>query len=407
MLSGGYSIGAVSKGEEEVKELVRRLAVIFDNVPFISRERYKARYFLDVLSMQISLTDQKTGLTSVFKGFTSNQSAGVSFTFNLIFLDEWAVQAFAREIWGYIFPTVNRPTGGKVIGISTNERGTLFEDMWQQDDNGFNHIFIPWNADPRRTKEWYQSTLKAIGKDKMAMFYPSTAEEAMSVPGGAYFDEFDEEVHVSNSQPRSSNIRWIFAMDYGRDMFSGGLFWIEDGGYARLHREINIPGLSVSAAAEKAIELCKVATDKIYMFLAPPDLWHRAQETGLSTYDIFLQNGITLTKAQNGFEAGCYDLHEWLRPRERQSDQTEEYYNTAFLTIDPSCTTTIYSLKSIQKDKNNPNRYAPEPHKLTHSNDMLRYFVAGRPRPLKHTEDKPKKLIDILVKKGARRNVWS
>ena len=65
----------------------------------------------------------------------------------MLILDEWAFQTNAREIWLSTYPTINRPTGGKVIGLSTIERGTLFEELYTESNN-FNKIFLPWNADP-------------------------------------------------------------------------------------------------------------------------------------------------------------------------------------------------------------------------------------------------------------------
>ena len=70
---------------------------------------------------------------------------------------------------GCCLPDINRPTGGKVIGISTGRRGTLFEQIWNDAHweyggekgagrNMFKGIFLPWHVDPRRTREWYEQT---------------------------------------------------------------------------------------------------------------------------------------------------------------------------------------------------------------------------------------------------------
>ena len=100
---------------------------------------------------------------SIMKGFPSSPSAARSFTADLLIFDEWAFQQFAREIWTSAFPVINRPNGGKVIGLSTIERGSLFEEIFTDPDNGFNKIFIPWYADPRRDEKWYEDTKRALG----------------------------------------------------------------------------------------------------------------------------------------------------------------------------------------------------------------------------------------------------
>jgi len=63
------------------------------------------------------------GEPSTFKAETSGPDSGRSFTANLVILDEWAFQQFAEEIWAASYPTINRPTGGQVIGLSTNKIG--------------------------------------------------------------------------------------------------------------------------------------------------------------------------------------------------------------------------------------------------------------------------------------------
>ena len=72
----------------------------------------------------------------------------VLFTANLIILDEWAFQQYAEEIWTSGFPTVNRPGGGQVIGLSTMRLGTLFARLWQEGD-AFHRIFLPWDTETR------------------------------------------------------------------------------------------------------------------------------------------------------------------------------------------------------------------------------------------------------------------
>ena len=106
---------------------------------------------------------------------------GRSFTADLIVIDEWAFQQFAREIWASAFPVVNRPEGGRVIGLSTIKRGTLFEEIFTGRGNGFHKLFLPWSADPRRDKAWYRRTLAALGRDRTLQEYPASVEEALTV----------------------------------------------------------------------------------------------------------------------------------------------------------------------------------------------------------------------------------
>ena len=108
------------------------------------------------------------------------------------------------------------PTGGKVIGLSTIERGTLFEELYTN-DNGFTKIFLPWYADPRRDSAWYDRTKQDMG-DLIMQEYPATIDEALTIPGGSYFPEFERFMYTRAS--RSRTMLNMFRMDYGLDMFA-------------------------------------------------------------------------------------------------------------------------------------------------------------------------------------------
>ena len=120
MLSPGKTIVGLSRTEEEAKELVRRLKVIFTYMPELVADKdylpegWKGMVFDGTaLTVKMIFPD---GQESKFQAFPSSPGVGRSFTVNLIILDEWAFQQFAREIWQAGFPTINRPSGGKVIG---------------------------------------------------------------------------------------------------------------------------------------------------------------------------------------------------------------------------------------------------------------------------------------------------
>lgn len=122
----GHTVVALSKTEDDAKELVRRMSVILDNQPEILHAgglKYTST------TSTIIITDGGGRLKSTFKAFPASPAAGRSFTGNILLLDEWAFQEAADEIWTSAYPTINRPTGGKVIGLSTIKKGTLFESL--------------------------------------------------------------------------------------------------------------------------------------------------------------------------------------------------------------------------------------------------------------------------------------
>lgn len=379
----GRTVIMLSRTEEEAKELIRRLAVIFRYMPLIAEYNnippgwdgpvFKAT----ALQLEILFPD---GPVSVAKAFPSSPGAVRSFTADLLIFDEWAFQQFAREIWTSAYPSINRPTGGRFIGISTIERGSLFEEIFTDPDNGFNKIFIPWSADPRRDEEWYETSKRALG-DKMTQEYPATIEEALEVPGGAYFPEVTHKTHVTTKFPEG-NVRNYVCIDYGLDMFSAHWVAVDEKGKGLVYREYDSPDKTIGQACDILQDLSK--DEEIELWLAPPDLWNRSQVTGKSRALTFAEYGINLTKTLNKLEDGCAAMKEWLRPIGDDNKASLQFLDGA--------TPNLYRcLQKIQKDKHRPNVYAKEPHDLTHDVDSLRCFCVYWTAPASPSKGKADK----------------
>ena len=373
----GRTVIALSQKEDDAKELIRRIGqVILRNMPELVAEDKAVQRGWDGPVFSCNALEIKirypSGMTSVITGMPSSPGAGRSWTANLIILDEWAFQPFAEEIWKSGFPTVNRPTGGQVIGLSTIERGSFFEQVFTDPDNGFNKIFIPWYADPRRDQEWYDRTKQAMG-DAITQEYPASIEEALTVPGGAFFPEVNARNTVSKVRldAETGNVVRYVCIDYGLDMFSAHWVMVNSRGEAQVYKEFDSPNKTITEAAGILKAMCLDET--IHSYLAPPDLWSRRQETGKSAADIFAENEINLTKTNNDMLNGCLSMKEWLRPRPNPLKDGE--VEKSKLTILEGEAPNLYKcLQKIQKDKNKPNIYAKQPHDLTHDVDSLRCF---------------------------------
>lgn len=366
LLKAGTTVIGLSRTEEEAKELIRRMAVILRYAKALIAEKgaepqgWKDAWFeFTALELRIH---HPNAPDSVFKCFPSSPNAARSFTANLIIFDEWAFQPFAEEIFTSGFPTINSPTGGQVVGLSTIERGSFFEKIFTDPDNKFNKIFIPWYADPRRDEQWYEDTRRTIG-DQITREYPASIEEALTVPGGSFFPEVKRDTHISLEEFHGLYRNYV-CIDYGLDMFSAHWIHVNEKGFAQVYREYDKPNLTIG-------EACAVLKDyesgeKIDLYLAPPDLWNRSQESGKSRALLFNEHGISLTKTSKDFPAGCASMKEWLR-----SERGEQ----AKLTILDGKAPNLYRcLQKIQKDKKRENVYAKDPHDLTHDPDSLRCF---------------------------------
>jgi hypothetical protein len=353
MLTPGKLVIALSRTEEEAKELVRRLGVIFSAIPELN---------VKVKPTAMDLTVSWDDGISTFKAFPSASGAARSFTANLLILDEWAFQAAAEQIWMSTFPTINRPTGGQVIGLSTIDRGTLFEKIFieaTEGKNGFCPIFLPWDADPRRGADWHSKTMAALG-DLITQEYPATIAEALTIPGGSFFPEFRRHIHIKPPIIDTAGYRRYICLDYGLDMLSVLWVMVDREHRARVYREHHASNIIIPEACKIIRRL--TGNEAIDLTLAPPDLWNRDQVHGKSRALFFQEGGVPLTQTSNDVDAGCAAIKQWLSG------------DNPALTFDDGIVTVTAHITKIQRDKNKPNRYAKEPHILTHAVDALRCF---------------------------------
>lgn len=207
---------------------------------------------------------------------------------------------------------------------------------------------------------------------------------------GQYFTEFKREIHVLEPFGIPAHWRRYFAMDYGLDMLAGYWIAVDPAGRAYVYREVYESGLIISQAAKRILKM--TPTDEtIHAYFAPPDLWNRRQDTGRSAAEIFWQEGVLLTKAQNNRVQGWMNLKEWLRPTRDEAGEM-----TAGMRIFKNCSNLIRCLPALQHDEKDPNDVADIPHELTHAPDAIRYFVAGRPMPgeVPRTADDEEEEID-------------
>jgi hypothetical protein len=369
----GRSVIGLSKSETEAKELIRRAVLILRNMRFFVREKNDrgswdwAWFEYNALSVTVHFPGKSD---SVFQCFASGENAARSFTADLLIFDEWAFQQFDRSIWAAALPVVNRPLSGQVIGVSTIQRGSLFEELYTTPDNGFFKIFIPWYADPTRTQEWYDNTLKLSGKAAMWAEYPETVEQALDVPGGRFFEEVSDSSILSDERLKQNTVCYV-SMDYGLDMLAA--YWIlrdRFGNSQIIHEECE-SNLIISAAADRILRVTEELVEreeieKVEQYLAPPDLWNRSQETGKSRAILFSECGLNLTKVNNDLKAGCLAIKENTAHGEGMKGKLTIYRNCA-----PNL---LNSFKKIQRDEKKPDVYAKDPHELTHSIDGIRYY---------------------------------
>lgn len=188
---------------------------------------------------------------------------------------------------------------------------------------------------------------------------------------GQYFGEFSAELHVcAPPDPIPDWWKRYLAIDYGLDMLAALWIALAPDGTAWVYRELYQSGLIISEAAER-MRKAEPEEEPIAQRLAPPDLFHRRQETGRSAVDLFADAGLYFERAMGERVAGWYAVKEYLRPFD-----DEQGIRTAKLKISPVCKNLIRTLPALSADPANPNDTANAPHELTHAPDALRYFAA-------------------------------
>ena len=118
---------------------------------------------------------------SRIKSFAATEDAGSSFTASLTIIDEFAKMRYADALYTSVKPTI--ADGGKMIIISTAKgEGNPFHKLWEAAEkhtNSFTPLFLPWNARPDRTAEWYsRAEADAISSAHHRQEYPALPDEA-------------------------------------------------------------------------------------------------------------------------------------------------------------------------------------------------------------------------------------
>ena len=221
----------------------------------------------------------------------------------------------------------------------------------------------------------YVKALENLPEDRRkAMLYGD-----WNVFEGQYFTEWNTELHVIEPFKIPDTWNKYVAIDYGLDMFAAVFVAIDTRGKAYVYKEIYKPDLIVSDACQVLKSV--MGKEKIRAIFAPPDLWNRNRDSGMSTFEVFYKNGVFLTKAGNKREHGWLTVKEWLKPYKRKNEHTGDIIMDSDLKIFSVCHNLIRCLPELQHDEKNPNDVATEPHEITHIPDALRYFCVQHTSP--------------------------
>jgi hypothetical protein len=111
-------------------------------------------------------------------------------------MDELAKQRYGRQIYEAIVPaTLSR--GGKMAMISTADgvsdpetgEGNFFHHLYStRKEKGLRYVFLPWNAEPTRSEDWYQAVAMKLPEIERNRQYPLNETDGFVLSGSVYFD---------------------------------------------------------------------------------------------------------------------------------------------------------------------------------------------------------------------------
>jgi hypothetical protein len=171
----------LSRGEQEAKELLKKLKNMFDALPVWMRS--------DVVSD--SLTEWRLGNGSVAYSISSHK--GDSFSATHVLIDEAALlhrsNISLSQVLLNLAPTVG--LRGKLFMVSKADKSrpsSHFNSLYRgglKGESEYTSIFIPYDVVPGRTAQWYEKQKKlSLMIDGTLDFiyetYPSTPEEALA-----------------------------------------------------------------------------------------------------------------------------------------------------------------------------------------------------------------------------------
>lgn len=424
----GYEVVALSKKEDDAKELINRLEFMLEQLPsWLIIEKKNAPKDYNGLMWESTALEviihHPSGENARFKSFTAAKDSGRSFTASLVLLDEWAFQQWAEEIWTAAYPTINRPTGGKVIGLSTAKRNTLFQNIWNNaEDYGFHSIFLAWWADPRRTPEWYEQTKKALSKNKKYMReYPATPEEAFSAGEGTSFPEFSKNIHVCEPFKVPEHWRKWASVDNGHsDPFAWYKYAISPDGivfvyyeYSRWREEDQVIYSKQAKQFKEDLKYKAMVDGKIVekdekldFIVAGTDAWatHHRDQSGKCLIDYYREGGLDrvgFLKAITDRKLRKATVHEYLEP---YYDEVAQCY-TAKVQIFNTCEYLIETLPQLINDEKDPEKVGDDSD-IDNPYDSFGYgliaYHAEKSKPEEQPKTRIQKRKEALIKKKKR-----
>jgi len=148
----------LSNKADTTKEILDKGKVILENLPF----------FLKPGIIKYGVMNQKFDNGCRIIGQGTTKRSGISFTIDLLYLDEFAHvnDNIVDEFYENVYPVVAEADGKIIITSTAGEPGNKYHDLWLAAEAGESD-YVPFRVDwwdvPGRDDEWMKKTLKRLG----------------------------------------------------------------------------------------------------------------------------------------------------------------------------------------------------------------------------------------------------
>jgi len=193
----GAACVAYSFNQEEAKKLAVAVWAMFNSLP----ERF--RRHVAVLTPDRSEEPNEwirlrhaSGLISSFQALPATPKHGHGARVTFAIMDEVAYMDHARRIYTAINPATTRGRA-KLLMVSTafgvsnklTGEGSYFHHLWSTKvQKRLKSLFLPWNMEPTRDKEWYEEEAMKLDEVERNQQYPLSETDAFMLSGALYFD---------------------------------------------------------------------------------------------------------------------------------------------------------------------------------------------------------------------------
>lgn len=158
------SVGILANKEGTAKEILARMKRMLENLPF----------FLQPGVVEYNKKSVEFGNGSVVMAGSTSSDSIRGFSFNCIYLDEFAFVDQADAFYTSTYPVISSGSDTKVIMTSTPNGMNLFYKIWTEAKLGRNRyvpIEVHWSDHPKRDEKWKEETLSNIGNKQFQQEY--------------------------------------------------------------------------------------------------------------------------------------------------------------------------------------------------------------------------------------------